>query len=103
MTENAVEAQPSEWVFMQHPDLEHSVTRVTREALEVHWSERGWVEAQPAEVAAAELTDGEVTDLNKLTVPQLQDLATERGVALPDGAKKPQIVEALTEAGTPAL
>ena len=54
-------------------------------------------EAVEAVAAEAEETVAEVQDLAKLTVAQLKEIAAEKGIAIPSGAKKADIVALLSE------
>lgn len=78
------------WVVMFHPDLDdpdgnHVYAEVTREAFDLVWAEKGFVEAKAADAFAG------------FTKTELQDAARERG--LDDSGTAAQLRERLAGTG----
>lgn len=81
-------------VFMQHSG--GPVVETTREAYDVVWQDKGWQLVDEQAAVAQELTGGRTTDLSSMTKADLVELAGARGVEVPDGATKADLVELLT-------
>lgn len=76
-------------VVFRNPEDRSDVVRV--EAGGTYDDSADWVGA----CADAEGGQEEVTDLSALTVPELKNLAVERGVEVESGAKKDDLLSAL--------
>lgn len=70
-----------EQVHLTHPGTGGTFA-TSREAFEALWRDKGWVQASPAEVVAAQVTDGAVSDLHRLSKVELVELAAARGLDL---------------------
>lgn len=77
----------NEFIYMRHPDVEKIGGPVSRKAFERTWKQKGWVEVDP---------DALPDDLDKMPLPDLERLASERGVN-PVPPEKADIVAALRE------
>jgi len=91
-----------EFVTVRHPEIEGSLTEITRESFEIEREAQGWELVSDSEAVALDVTDGEVTDLSRLSKDELLDLAVSIPVAVPDAATKAQIIEAIEGARAPA-
>lgn len=81
-------------------DLKAHVNREAGDTFEATGERAAYIDAALpgyVEVMAAAADRAAAADLSGMTVSQLRALASERGVALPKGARKADIIEALKE------
>lgn len=94
--------EPDEQLWMTHPETKGTAP-VSREAFDVLWSEKGWVLADSHAVAAHVVTDGAVSDLNRLKVDELVALFDGRDdLVLPEKYTKHELVTLLESTVSPA-
>lgn len=75
-----------EFVTIAHPDID-STAKVTREALNLVYEEKGWYETSSLEA--------EIPGYSSMSKAELQDVAQARGMTLDEGATKAEIVASL--------
>lgn len=84
-------------IRMRHPDVEVLGEAVDEHQFRTIWAPRGW-EIAPAEVVlAADTTGQQVSDLSRLTKPQLHEIAESQGIDVPARATKDEIIGLIAE------
>ena len=83
---------PNEQIAMRHPDS-GPIGAATRAAFDVLWAPKGWREVSAAEVAAA--AEAPVVATSDMTMPELRTLAKARGLEVPAGLTKGDLVALL--------
>lgn len=78
---------------MKHEGIEGVASCASEHAFKTTWEPLGWEAVSEVEVVTADAPGVDpVDDLNKLTVPKLEELAGARGLHVPDGIKKADLV-----------
>lgn len=79
---------------MYHPEVQATAECPSEEAFLQSWEHLGWKRLGAAEAFASDILGSPVTDVSKLTVPQLDRLIKYRGHELPKSDKKADRVDA---------
>lgn len=95
-----IDRDPNEMIWIHHPETD-GLTNATYEAFKTVWEPRGWQEADALAVRAGGILGKKVTDIDKLTVPELLAVAAETGAEADATDKKDAILRSIRQAATP--